>query len=152
MKKESQELTVKENNQLAVDMFSVADVAPDFIDLTSNEGNENITVNDVFVPYLVLLQSQSPQCLKASPKYINGAEAGMFMNSVTGQIYGTTVNLISAGQDLRHLLWLDRSEHKECFRGSYATYEEAEMALDALPASEKGGPKGPAIVLTYQVS
>ena len=42
---------------------------------------------DVAVPFFRVLQSNSPQVKRQNPKYIEGAEAGMFFNSATNNLY-----------------------------------------------------------------
>jgi len=46
-------------------------------------GNENLTGDDLAVPYISLLQSLSKPCTKGTPQYVQGAEAGTFYNTVT---------------------------------------------------------------------
>lgn len=43
--------------------------------------------NDVGIPFLYLLQDLSPQILKRDPKYVEGAEAGMFINSLSMETF-----------------------------------------------------------------
>lgn len=45
--------------------------------------------NDLSIPYLAIIQKQSPQCDEASGKYIDGAKPGMVFNSVTQELYDT---------------------------------------------------------------
>lgn len=42
---------------------------------------------DLAIPFFRALQDGSPQVKKREPTYIEGAEAGMFFNTVTGEIY-----------------------------------------------------------------
>lgn len=42
---------------------------------------------DVALPFLRILQSNSPQVKRQNAKYVDGAEAGMFYNTATGKIY-----------------------------------------------------------------
>lgn len=52
-------------------------------------GNENIRTEDKAVPYLVILQKNSPQVDKDHAKYVPGAEVGMILNTVTNEIRKT---------------------------------------------------------------
>lgn len=52
------------------------------------EGTEGMTKADVKLPRLTLLQTQSPQCTEGDPLYNADLKPGMFINDVTGQIYG----------------------------------------------------------------
>lgn len=50
-------------------------------------GNENVTRDNMATPFLILLQSGSPQAKRLEPAYIPGAEEGMFFNTVTRKLY-----------------------------------------------------------------
>lgn len=52
----------------------------------AGQGFENTTASDFAIPFLTVLQDNSPQAKKADPKYMKGAEGGMFLNSVTGEL------------------------------------------------------------------
>jgi hypothetical protein len=43
--------------------------------------------DDNIVPFMVLLQDMSPETKKRDPKYVEGAEAGKWMNKATGKVY-----------------------------------------------------------------
>lgn len=49
-------------------------------------GFENAGRDDLAIPFLVLLQSGSPQCKRSDGNYIEGAAEGMLLNSVTKQL------------------------------------------------------------------
>lgn len=53
----------------------------------AGQGLEKATSQDYALPFLYLLQKMSPQVDKDSEKYIDGAEAGMFLNTVTGELF-----------------------------------------------------------------
>jgi hypothetical protein len=57
-------------------------------------GFEMMTGKDMTVPRLSLAQSTTPQTKRANEKYIPDLEEGMFFNSMTGEIYGTSVEVI----------------------------------------------------------
>ena len=50
-------------------------------------GAEDISADDMLLPFVRILQSNSPQINKHDPKYIEKAEAGMFFNVSTNQLY-----------------------------------------------------------------
>lgn len=50
-------------------------------------GFENADKNSYAIPFLVVLQSGSPQCKKSDPAYIKGATEGNIYNTVTGEVY-----------------------------------------------------------------
>lgn len=60
-------------------------LAADFGD--SAEGFENQTADDLSIPFIQVLQDNSPPVKKKSDKYVEGAEAGMLYNTVTKEIF-----------------------------------------------------------------
>ena len=53
----------------------------------SGMGLENVDKGDLALPFLKLLQSGSDETKKRHAKYVEGAEAGMFYNTVTKKLY-----------------------------------------------------------------
>lgn len=79
--KKKEELTVITNNVPVVGL-SVDDLAGD-----AGAGQQNVSAQDCATPLLSILQVNSPQCKKSTPKYIEGAVEGSIFNNVTGQVY-----------------------------------------------------------------
>tara|TARA_R110001599_G_scaffold112655_1_gene277508 strand:- start:56 stop:820 length:765 start_codon:yes stop_codon:yes gene_type:complete len=77
MKQETSDIVKKESGALATLDF-VAD---------SGMGLENIEKSDLALPFLKLLQSGSYETKKKHAKHVEGAEAGMFYNTVTKKLY-----------------------------------------------------------------
>jgi len=77
MSQETSDVTIKKDNAVATLDF-VAD---------SGMGLENIDKSDLALPFLKLLQSGSDETKKKHAKYVEGAEAGMFYNTVTKKLY-----------------------------------------------------------------
>ena len=77
MSQETGDLTTKQSGALATLDF-VSD---------SGMGLENIDNSDLALPFLKLLQSGSDETKKRHAKYVEGAEAGMFYNTVTKKLY-----------------------------------------------------------------
>jgi hypothetical protein len=69
MSQETSDVTIKKDNAVATLDF-VAD---------SGMGLENIDKSDLALPFLKLLQSGSDETKKKHAKYVEGAEAGMFI-------------------------------------------------------------------------
>ncbi len=51
----------------------------------SNEGLENIGREDTALPFLKILQALSPEVTRGKDQYIQGAQAGEFINSLTNE-------------------------------------------------------------------
>ena len=77
MSEETRDVTTKKDGALATLDF-VAD---------SGMGLENIDKSDLALPFLKLLQSGSDETKKKHAKYVEGAQAGMFYNTVTKKLY-----------------------------------------------------------------
>jgi len=59
----------------------------DMFENDAGAGMENVTTDDMAIPFLVILQSGSPQVKKSNGAYIKGAEEGMIFNTVTKDTY-----------------------------------------------------------------
>ena len=77
MNEETRDVAKQEGGSLATLDF-VAD---------SGMGLENVDKQDLALPFLKLLQSGSDETKKKHAKYVEGAEAGMFYNTVTKKLY-----------------------------------------------------------------
>ena len=80
---------------------------------SSDAGSQNdISQKDLALPFLKILAQLSPEVNKRDGKYVEGAEAGMIYNSVTGELYNGTegINVIPCFYKLEYLEWKDRGE------------------------------------------
>lgn len=57
-------------------------------------GFEDFTQDDLAVPFLVILQKNSPQVEEENPKHIAGAKAGMLMDTVSGELYDGKAGIV----------------------------------------------------------
>lgn len=74
-------------------------------------GMENVTSRDLIIPRLTILQALSPQLNKAKPEYIKGAEAGMFCDTATGDLFNE-IELLPVYYAMVYLEWAPRSTGK----------------------------------------
>jgi len=76
------------------------------------KGLGNISQQDLALPFLKILAQLSPEVNKRDGKYVEGAEAGMIYNSVTGELYNGVegINVIPCYYKLEYLEWKDRGE------------------------------------------
>ena len=104
MTQEASDLTVKKEGALATLDFEA----------DSGMGLENIDKGDLALPFLKLLQSGSYETKKKHAKYVEGAEAGMFYNTVTKKLYDGEkgINVIPCFYKMTYPEWapFDRSE------------------------------------------
>lgn len=63
-------------------------------DVHSHEGFGNMSKDDMILPRLGICQSLSPQRKKSDPKHIEGLEEGDLFNTITGENFKTSVDVI----------------------------------------------------------
>ena len=78
----------------------------------ASAGSQNITQDDLALPFLKVLGQLSPEISKQNAKFINGAEPGMIVNSVTKELYGGTkgINIIPVHYQRQYVEWQDRGQ------------------------------------------
>jgi hypothetical protein len=81
--------TVAEESKNALVAVGGAQLPAEFIaDMESVAGLGNSQdARDSVLPFLTILQSGSPQVKEEEPEYIQGARAGMFYNTATGEVF-----------------------------------------------------------------
>lgn len=97
-------------------------------------GFEETSAADYAIPFLNLLQKGSPQCDKDESAYIKGAEAGMFLDTGTGELL-ESVRIVPCHYTRKFVEWKPREEGG----GLVAQYEPGEEPQ--LPMNEKGQPQ-----------
>lgn len=77
----------------------------------AGQGWDNVTSADLAIPFLNLLQDNSPQVKKASAERIDGAEAGFFHDSVSNEVYGDDgVIVVPVLTEPKVVEWIPRDE------------------------------------------
>jgi len=97
-------------------------------------GNENVGQN-VTVPRVKLLQKMSDEVDKYNPKYIQGAEPGHFLNSLTGHNYGEELFVINLLFRNEFVVWRNRDSGGGIL-GSFGSLAEAQEAIKGQPKPE----------------
>ena len=102
MNKEQGNMTKKTDAPLPATMFED----------DMGKGLGTISQQDLALPFLKILAQLSPEVNKRDGKYVEGAEAGMIYNSVTGELYNGVegINVIPCFYKLEYLEWKDRGE------------------------------------------
>jgi|TARA_Y100001963_G_scaffold61384_1_gene85709 hypothetical protein len=62
-------------------------LATNLFEADANAGGENISQEDLALPFLKVLGQLSPEVNKQHAKHIEGAEPGMILNTVSGHLY-----------------------------------------------------------------
>ena len=98
------EVTIKKENAVAVNMFEA----------DADKGSQNMTQEDLALPFLKVLGQLSPEVNKRDGKYVEGAEPGMIVNTVTNEIYDGTkgINVLPVFYERKYVEWQDRGEGK----------------------------------------
>lgn len=95
----TKEVTKKEEQNLSAleELFGGGDE-------TYESGFEGTTSDTFKTPFVKILQTLSPEVKKTDPKYIEGAEEGMFCNTATGDLY-TEMDLIVLKVEHSLIVW-----------------------------------------------
>ena len=102
MNKEQGTMTKRADAPLPANMFEE----------DASKGLGTIGQQDLALPFLKILAQLSPEVNKRDGKYVEGAEAGMIYNSVTGELHNGVegINVIPCFYKLEYLEWKDRGE------------------------------------------
>ena len=73
----------------------------------ANMGAQNISQEDLALPFLKILGQLSPEVNKRDGKYVEGAEPGKIINTVTNQLYDK-VSVIPCHYKRQYVEWQDR--------------------------------------------
>ena len=91
------QVTEKKEGALAVNLFEA----------DANQGAQNISQEDLALPFLKILGQLSPEVNKRDGKYVEGAEPGKIINTVTNALYDT-INVIPVFYKRQYIEWQDR--------------------------------------------
>ena len=80
--------------------------------LSGGTGLEEMTSDDLAIPFIRVLQAMSPQVNKRAPEYVDGAEVGMLFNTVTNSVYDGEkgVEIAPCSYTKRYLEWIPREK------------------------------------------
>ena len=79
----------------------------------AGQGLQNVKSDDLSIPFLSIIQSNSPQRKKNDGAYIEGADEGMVFNTVTKELYDAEnepIAVLACAFDRRYLNWRSREE------------------------------------------
>ena len=80
----------------------------------ANAGSQNITQDDLALPFLKVLGQLSPEVNKQHGKYVQGAEPGMILNTVSNECYDGSkgIEVLPVYYHRQYVEWQDRGESK----------------------------------------
>jgi hypothetical protein len=84
------------------------------------------------IPFLKVLQTNSPECDEASSKHMEGAKPGMLLNTVTGDLFDGKegVVFVPCAYQRRFLRWAPRGSSTQGFRGEMLPEEVNQLRMD----------------------
>ena len=91
------QVTTKKEGALQTNLFEA----------DANEGTQNISQEDLALPFLKILGQLSPEVNKRDGKYVEGAEPGKIINTVTNKLYDE-IEVIPVFYKRQYVEWADR--------------------------------------------
>jgi hypothetical protein len=73
----------------------------------ANKGAQNISQEDLALPFLKVLGQLSPEVNKRDGKYVEGAEPGKIINTVTNELYDM-LTVVPCHYKRKYIEWQDR--------------------------------------------
>ena len=127
----------KENKDQSTELATAAGalVAPSFIDESLfGQGFEGMGAEDYAIPFLAVLQKMSPMVDEDGPAYVEGAKAGMLINTVTNKLYDgkSGIQIVPCAYKRSFIQWGGRESSAPGFKG-----EHAPEAVDQMKAEGK---------------
>lgn len=81
------------------------------MEMDAGKGVKQMTMDDVAVPYLYVVQKGTPQADEDHDKYLEGCKPGMFINNVTEEFFDGRENgiiVIPCAYERKYVEWRDR--------------------------------------------
>jgi len=98
------------NNKEVIKKEEAGALSTDLFEADAGKGTQNITQEDLALPFLKVLMPLSPEVNKMDGKYVEGAEPGMIFNSVTKELYDGAkgINVLPCHYLKQYVEWQDR--------------------------------------------
>ena len=112
------------------DISIVTSKVPAHVKNGTRLGNENVTSEHLSVPRVKQLQKMSNEVDKNHSDYMEGAEVGDFINTVTGENYGQELYIVNVHFKEEYVLWVKRDKGGGLV-GSFASNSDATDYLEA---------------------
>jgi len=82
-------------------------LATNLFEADANQGAQNISQEDLALPFLKILGQLSPEVNKRDGKYVEGAEPGKIINTVTNELFDS-IDVIPCHYKRQYIEWQDR--------------------------------------------
>ena len=89
-------------------------LAANLFEADADKGSQNMTQEDLALPFLKVLGQLSPEVNKRDGKYVEGAEPGMILNTVTNEVFDGAkgIDVLPVFYERKYVEWQDRGEGK----------------------------------------
>ena len=89
-------------------------LAANMFEADADQGSQNMTQEDLALPFLKVLGQLSPEVNKVHAKHVEGAEPGMILNTVTNEVFDGAkgLNVLPVYYERKLVEWQDRGESK----------------------------------------
>ena len=119
----------KGERTMSNDISVVTSKVPAHVKAGSKLGNENVSSEHISVPRVKLLQKMNNEVDPNHSEHIEGAKEGDFINTVTGENYGSSMYVVNAHFREEFVVWRKREEGGGLV-GNIPTRKEAEDYLE----------------------
>jgi hypothetical protein len=82
-------------------------LATNLFEADAQQGSQNISQEDLALPFLKVLGQLSPEVNKRDGKYVEGAEPGKILNSVTKELFDE-ISVVPCHYNRQYIEWQDR--------------------------------------------
>ena len=110
------------------DISVVTSKVPAHVKEGSKLGNENVSSEHISVPRVKLLQKMNNEVDPNHSEYIENAKGGDFINTVTGENYGSSMYVVNVHFKEEFVVWKKREKGGGLI-GNFLTRKEAEEYL-----------------------
>ena len=89
-------------------------LATNIFEADANQGAQNITQDDLALPFLKVLGQLSPEVNTRNAKYVKDAQPGMILNTVSNDLYDGAkgISVLPVFYKRQYIEWQDRGESK----------------------------------------
>lgn len=124
--------------QTAVALAAVPDFMSD--EDFGNTGFEGADVDSFAIPFIQVLQKMSPIVDSDDPKYVEGAKAGMFFNTVTNGLFDGKegIDFIPCYYKRSFIQWGGREGENKGFKGEFTPEQIEKMVADGTIVAKDG--------------
>ena len=117
------QVTTKKEGALQTNLFEA----------DANQGAQNISQEDLALPFLKILGQLSPEVNKRDGKYVEGAEPGKIINTVTNELFDD-IDVIPCHYKRQYIEWQDRGTSS----GAPVAIHEADSDIVSTTTRDKG--------------